>query len=132
MSVHNITQETYFTSIQVALDDAESGDTIEVTDGTYNKSIIFPGGKVITLRSVNAAPATTIIGVDGYSTVTCSNSPNGTTLEGFKIMHNSGESGSGIDIIFGYLIINNFTISGNSATDYGGGICIYSGLHPSN
>jgi len=121
-SVHNITKGIYYTTIQAALTAAVSDDIIEVADGTYNESIIFPDGEMITLRSVNDSSSTTITGDDGSATVTCSNSPNGTTLEGFKIMHNSGETGSGIDISAGYLTINSSTISGNSATEYGGGI----------
>ena len=121
-SVHNITKGIYYTTIQAALTAAVSDDIIEVADGTYNESIIFPDGEMITLRSVNDSSSTTITGDDGSATVTYSNSPNGTTLEGFKIMHNSGETGSGIDISAGYLTINSSTISGNSATEYGGGI----------
>jgi len=98
------------------------GGTIHVADGTYAESITFPDGKVITLQSVHGVPFTTIIGVDTFATVTCSNSLDGTTLEGFMIMHNSGESGSGISVSAGYLTINSSTISGNSATGSGGGI----------
>ena len=126
-SVHNITKGIYYTTIQAALTAAVSDDIIEVADGTYNESIIFPDGEMITLRSVNDSSSTTITGDDGSATVTYSNSPNGTTLEGFKIMHNSGETGSGIDISAGYLTINSSTISGNSATTEGGGISISSG-----
>ena len=34
--VHNVTQDTYFTTIQSAIDAATAGDTIEVADGTYD------------------------------------------------------------------------------------------------
>jgi hypothetical protein len=114
-SVHNITQDIHYTAIQAALDAANSGDIIEVDDGTYAESITFPDGKVITLRSLHGAFSTIITGVDGSATVTCG------SLEGFTINHESGNTGRGITITAGYLTINNCIISDNSAI-YGGGI----------
>jgi len=126
--VNNITKGTYYTAIQAALTAADSGDIIEVADGTYNESIIFPDGKLITLRSLYGPPSTSITGVDGSATVTCSNCSEGTTLEGFTIHHESGDSGNGIAIDAGYLTIKNCTISNNSSIigagddHFGGGI----------
>jgi uncharacterized repeat protein (TIGR02543 family) len=122
-SVHNITQDTYYIAIQPALNDAATGDNIEVNDGTYAESITFPNGMLITLKSVNGASSTFITGDNDSATVTCINSLQNTTLEGFTITHNSGYTGKGIAIAVGYLTINNCTISDNSVTaDYGGGI----------
>ena len=131
-SVHNITQDTYYNTIQAALDEAKGtnrtakailGDIIEVFDGTYNESITFPSGKMVILRSVNGASSTTITGVDGSATVTCSNSLGGIILvEGFTITHESGKTGRGITITAGCLAIENCVISNNSVTNgYGGG-----------
>jgi uncharacterized repeat protein (TIGR02543 family) len=124
--VHNITQDTYYTAIQVALDAAVTGDIIEVNDGTYTESITFPDGKLITLKSVNGAPFTTITGVHDSATVTCGSSLEDTTLEGFTVTHNSGYTGRGITVTAGYLTIKNCTISNNSVTDNSGG-GIYNG-----
>jgi len=134
MPVHNLTKDTYYYTIQAALDDTMSinrtagptpaSDIIEVADGTYNESITFPSDKVVLLRSLNGASSTTITGVDGFATVTFSSSLGGTTLEGFTINHESGDTGRGITITDGYLNINNSITSGNtanSATDYDGG-----------
>jgi len=107
-------------TIDYALLHTPDDGTIHVADGTYAESITFPDGKVITLQSVNGPLSATIIGVDDSATVTCSNSLNGTTLEGFTITHDSGKSGSGIAISAGYLTINNCTISNNSANNGGG------------
>ena len=120
-SVHNITQDIHYTAIQAALDAANSGDIIEVDDGTYAESITFPDGKVITLRSLHGALSTIITGVDGSATVTCGFLEGTTTLEGFTINHESGNTGRGITITAGYLTINNCWVSDNSAI-YGGGI----------
>ncbi|GAG70644.1 unnamed protein product [marine sediment metagenome] len=125
--VHNLTKNTYYYTIQAALNDANSGDTIEVASGTYNESITLPSGKVITLRSVNGASSTFINGVNGSNTVTCNGSLQGTNLQGFTITHKSGASGIGISNNNGTLTITGSTISGNSATTSGGGIRNYKG-----
>jgi len=126
--VHNITQDTYYTAIQLALDAATSDDIIEVSDGTYNESITFPSSKLIILQSVNGASSTVIIGDDDSGTVICQNGTlEGTTLEGFAITHNFGERGRGVSVnLNGYLIINNCNIYNNknniNPTTWGGGI----------
>jgi len=124
--VHNITQDIYYTTIQAAFDAANSGDTIVADDGSYAESITFPNGMLITLKSLNDASSTFITGVDGSATVICSSSLGGTTLEGFTINHESGNTGRGITITTGYLTIKNCNISNNSVTDYSGG-GIYNG-----
>jgi len=128
-SVHNLTKDTYYNTIQAALDDAANNNTIEVSDGTYDESITFLDGKNIILQSVNGPDNTIIRGNDGSNTVTLNNSPEGTTLEGFTITHESGNSGNGILNYEGYLDINNCIISNNYHNSnvegtyyYGGGI----------
>jgi len=122
--VHNLTKDTYYNTIQSALDDADSlgGDTIEVDDGTYNESIIFPFAKIVTLQSASGVRDNVIIrGANNLSTVTINGSSTDTTLSGFTITHNSGDTGSGISINSSNLIIDNCIISDNSF-DVGGGI----------
>jgi hypothetical protein len=119
--VHNLTKDTYYNTIQEALDDADSGNTIEVSDGTYDESITspsFPSGKVIILQSANGASSTTIRGDGGSPTVALGDSLEGTTLEGFTITHVSGNYGRGI-YNDANLTIKNCTISNNT---HGGGI----------
>jgi hypothetical protein len=118
--VHNLTKDTYYDTIQASLDNANSSDTIEVTDGTYDESIAFPFGKKIILRSENGHSSTIIRGNDGLDTVTLDGSLGGTTLEGFTITHADGQSGRGIYIGSGYLNIDNCTISNNTASSGGG------------
>jgi len=115
-------EEFPWRTIQYALTNIPKSGTILVKDGVYNESIRFPSTKKIILQSVNGDSSTTIIGYISLSTVTCSNSLPGTTLKGFTITHNSGDTGRGIDISGGCLNINNCTISNNSVAAYGGGI----------
>jgi len=117
-------EEFPWLTIQYALDNIPTLGTILVKDGVYNESISFPSDKKIILQSVKGDFSTTIIGDNNLPTVTCSNSLEGTTLEGFTISHNPADSGSGTDISGGYLNIDNCTISNNSAYDCGG---IYNG-----
>jgi len=119
--VHNLTKDTYYNTIQSALDDADSGNTIEVADGTYDESITFPSGKKIILQSVNGASSTIIRGNDDSNTVHLNNSSEGTTLNGFTITHADGLAGRGI-YNRSYLSINNCIISGNSGILNGSGI----------
>ena len=126
--VHNLNKDTYYDTIQAALDDANTNNTIEVADGTYDESITFPSDKVIILQSVNGASSTTIRGDNnGLPTITFGDSLEGTTLEDFTITHADGLIGRGIYIGRGYLNIENCNISGNSYHHAGGGIYNSSG-----
>ena len=120
--IHNLTKDTYYDTIQAALDDADSDNTIEVADGTYDENITFPSGKKVILQSVNSASSTIIRGNDDSATVISDSPREGTTLEGFTITHARGSKGIGIDTN-GNLTIKNCTISGNSVcgicNDYG-------------
>jgi len=124
--VHNLTKDIYYDTIQVALDDADTENFIEVNNGTYNESITFPTDKVIILQSVNGSSSTIIRGNDGLNTVTFDGSLTGTILEGFTITHANGLIGRGVYIIDGNLSIENCNITTNHANvdDYtsGGGI----------
>ena len=119
---HDGSEDHPWKTIQYALDTIPTSGTIMVQDGNYEESIIFPIVKIITLKSVNGTYFASIIGDDDSATVTCSNCPEDTTLEGFTITHSLPDSGKGIEISGGNLIINNCIISNNSADNSGGGI----------
>jgi len=113
LPVHNLTKNTYYNTIQAALDDADNNNTIEVTDGIYDETIHFPSGKKVILQSVNGPSSTTIRGDDNSFTVNLSNSLPGTTIEGFTITHDVELIGGGIFNDVGNLTIYNCAISNN-------------------
>jgi nitrous oxidase accessory protein NosD len=55
--VHNVTQDLYYSTIQGAVDDASSGDVVEVAAGTYEEQVVIDAP--LTLRGAGSA-ATTI------------------------------------------------------------------------
>jgi len=122
-SVHNLNKDTYYNTIQAALNAADSNNIIEVANGTYDEIIRFPSGKKIILQSINGPSLTIIRGNDDLDTVTFSASLTGTTMEGFTITHTGGLIGRGIFVYNGNLTINNCVISDNSA-QWGSGIGI--------
>ncbi len=111
--VHNITKDEYYLTIQAALDGADSGDTIKVSDGAYYESITFPSAKMIILQSVNGPSSTIIRGNNGSPTINFNGSLAGTTIDGFTITYEIGNIGNGIEINNSDQIINNCTISDN-------------------
>jgi len=121
-AVHNLTQDTYYETIQAALDDANNNNTIEVYYGIYDENVTFPNDKKIILQSVYGASSTTIRGIADFPTVCIEDCLIGTALNGFTVTHQSGNSGSGIKINRGFITIDHCIISGNSSDDYGGGI----------
>jgi len=103
--IHNVTQDTYHSTIQAAVDDANEGDTIVVPVGTYtddgNRDIDFKG-KAITLRSEDPSDpnvvATTIIDCNGTAAdphrgfYFHSGETTSSVLEGFTITNGYGPS----------------------------------------
>ncbi len=119
--------------IQDAVDAAVVGDTVWVTNGTYNT-----GGKVmaddltnrvvldkaVTLRSVNGAGVTTIQGQDWTETnaLRCAWMTNGAVLRGFRLLRGaSGGSGGGVWCNSTNCLVELCSIEYSSAESDGGG-----------
>ena len=106
---------TAATKIQDAVDAAiHHGDTVLVNDGAY-----YPGSQIsvtqaITVKSINGAENTI---VDGSQLHRCFSLNDDSTIDGFTIT-NGYISGKGGGVIGG--IVNNSTISDNSAIQGGG------------
>jgi parallel beta-helix repeat protein len=111
-----------YISIQTAIDDALTGDTVLVYDGIYVELISFMG-KAITVRSVNGAASTIINGNASGTVVTFGNGEDsGSVLDGFTITNGNGNLGGGIYCYSSSPTITNCTITGNAASPGGGGI----------
>jgi parallel beta-helix repeat protein len=106
-----------YEKIQWAVDNASTGDTIIVRDGTYNENVDV--SKSLTIRSENGA-AHCIIDADGGSAFSANGftTPiNYVSISGFTVT--GGDKG----IIFSYSDHNN--IANNLVTDCSDGILLY-------
>ena len=113
-----------YITIQSAITVANPGDTVLVYYGIYKEHINF-NGKTIMVKSANG-PAYTIINGNASGTVVTFDhgEGSGSVLDGFTIKNGYGSYGGGIYCESSSPTITNCTITGNSATIYGGGICI--------
>ena len=116
-----------FPTIQDAISNANDGDTVSVSAGTYYENINF-NGKNITVIGKNRE-TTTIDGSQNGSVVTFENGEDPTTvLSGFTIKNGYAETGGGIYCENASPIITNCLINNNEATgnedSHGGGIAM--------
>ena len=122
--VENLTTGKKYSYIQPAIDEATPGDEIVASVGIYPENIDFKG-KNLTLRSVNpdhptVVAATVINGVSYDRVVTFSGGEDANcVLAGFTITGGN----TGVYCYHASPTITNCIITGNSAEDYGGGIC---------
>jgi hypothetical protein len=121
-----LTWETAATNIQDAVDGANSGDEVVVTNGVYNFGSRVVIGSIrrvavtrqLLLRSVNGPGATTI---DGSGSVGCVFLTNGATLIGFTLTNGLGDGGGVYCNSANFYpnspdtIVSNCVIVGNSA-----------------
>lgn len=132
-----------FPKVQQGVDAAVSGDVVDVAAGTYLEHVVVAAGKRIRLKG--AGSGSSIIDGGGVGTVLKIKSPNrGMSVEGVGIRNGrrgiafgdhvkidisdcaitgnvggSGVRGSGTNVT-----VTRCTITGNSSTDWGGGIAI--------
>jgi PKD domain-containing protein len=130
---------TAATNIQTAVDAANAGDIVWVTNGLYQTGTrIVPGDttpnrvavtKAITVRSVNGAAAAIIKGsqatgtTNGPTAVRCVYLTNGAALIGFTLTNGATQAGSGTDVGLGggvrcvspSSVVSNCVLVGNSA-----------------
>jgi parallel beta-helix repeat protein len=126
--VCNLTKGMNYSTIQAAINDSDSGNIIEVTEGTYYENIMFDN-RDITLRSKDPSDPdvvsnTIIDGGENDSVVVFTGGDN-STLAGFVIRNGDAQFGGGIYVYSSSspTIISN-TITENRANLWGGGIHI--------
>ena len=116
-----------YSSIQAAIENAKSGDVIEVDDGTYTENISF-NGKNIKVYSKNGPQDTTIEHDENThsSVVTFNDHENfGAILQGFTIIGGKAPYGGGILIANSASpSITNCIIKNCTAEKSGGGIAV--------
>jgi hypothetical protein len=108
-----------YPTIQAAIDAASSGDTIQVSAGTYFENITLKNG----VNVIGAGAGVTTIDGGGIGRVVFArNVGSATRFEGFRITNGSALSGGGMHNWTSSLTIANCVFSGNTAIDYGGGM----------
>ena len=101
-----------YSSIQAAINDADDGDTIIVTDGTYNENVDV--NKSVTLRSENGS-ATTNINASDSSDHVFNVTVDNVTIDGFNVTGVTSSEVAGIYL--GYSnnsIVTNNVVNNNS------------------
>jgi len=128
LRVHNITQDTYYTTIQSAIDEANNSDHIEVWPGVHYEAINLQG-KAVTLYSSDGPQATIINGNGAPHVVQCVNGEDANTiLDGFTITGGNAEGnwpedcGGGMYNDRSNPTVTNCIFTGNSASEAGGGM----------
>ncbi len=99
--VHNVTQDTYYATIQAAIDDADPDDVIEASAGTYNESPII--NKSLTLQGAGCGMSEIVLsGANYLSAIEVSGAGTNATIRGFTI--------TGYDAVGAGLASTNFII----------------------
>ncbi|MCD6330764.1 MAG: right-handed parallel beta-helix repeat-containing protein, partial [Thermoplasmata archaeon] len=104
--VYDVTQDTYYGSIQPAIDNASDGDTIIVHDGIYDENVVID--KEVTVKA-GSSPI-----IDGHGGTCVTINEDNVTLEGHILVNGSG----GILITQDH---NNITIKNNIIKYMGNG-----------
>ncbi len=111
-----------YVTIQEAIDAAVDGNTIIVSPGTYVENIDFLG-KSIQVISEAGQSSTIIDGNQVGSVVTFDSGEDGSSvIDGFTITNGSATLGGGTYCFSTSPTVSNNLITGNTATDSGGGI----------
>jgi len=127
-----LTVPDMYATIQLAINNALSGDTVIVSPGFYEENLNL-GSKSIILTSIdpsdpNVVANTVIDGGDSGSVITCNGVDTTCMIAGFWIQNgNTASNGGGISSMNSDLTIKNCVFSSNTAGNFGGGIFSWSG-----
>jgi len=108
------------TNIQWAVNAATNGDTVWVTNGTYMLTNQISITNRIILKSMNGYSGTTVDGNYPNYTNLCFNMSGNSTVDGFTIKNGYASNGGGVYVATGK--VYNCLITGNTATNFGGGL----------
>jgi len=135
--VHNINQETYYHTIQDAVNDADPGDTLLVMADTYNLTSPIHINQSLTIRGDTTKGSSVIINApttgddkDCFQVVANDVTIQGFRIQGAKDVFLPQNWNSGIAIgNYNTPGIQNTTISYNEITDCSYGIYVYRAQH---
>jgi len=108
-----------YSSIQAAIDAAESGDEIHVSGGSYRRFEVLD--KSLTVIAVDG-PSDTIVDGGGSGPVlhvVASSEDTATTVSGFTFTGGVSENGGGLFLV-GHATLEDALVTGNEATNGGG------------
>lgn len=126
-----------YTTIQDAIDNANSGDTIVIADGTYTGTgnvDLDTGGTNLTIQSAHDA-AHTIIDCGGSSSSDGSGDHRGFIIQSGETVsitgltvkngYESSDNGGGVYVVYSPVTLTNCVFSSSTA-NYGGGVMVFS------
>ena len=88
LPVENVTQHTYFATIQAAVDAATAGDVLLVNAGTYDEDVAVNKALTITGAGIDQSIVRGVMGSVNPQGATFQVQAEGVTLEGFTITRN--------------------------------------------
>jgi predicted outer membrane repeat protein len=134
LPIHNVTTDTFYDRIQIAIADANDFDQIRVLPGTYAEAIHFLG-KAVRLYSSDGPEVTIINGTGHYHVVQCvSGEGPDTVLDGFTLTGGNANGpteadkrGGGMRIVNSSPTVTGCIIKTNLSDGPGGGMYVESG-----
>lgn len=122
--VNALTVPGRYATIQTALNDAWSGERIEVAAGTWHERLQFRGRAVV----LQGAAGTIVDGDDGGRVVTFNNSEGrGAELRSLTLQHGAEQDGAGVLVDGASPSFYQCNIAENHATRDGGGLAVFFG-----
>lgn len=111
LPVHNLTQNTYYSTIQSAINVANVNDVIECAEGTYSEAVTI--NKSLTLQGADSNESLQVIDGSGLGTtsgITVNNGVTNVTIKNFTIQDFTGANGNSNAGIYCQGGNNNLTI----------------------
>ncbi len=111
LPVHNLTQNTYFSTIQPAIAAAATSDVIELSEWTFNEAVTID--KPLTLQGLNIDKSLQVINGTGLGTnsgIKINTGITGVTIKNLTVQNFTGAGGNSNAGIYGIGGNNNLTV----------------------